>query len=428
MDTLLIIGGGAAGLMAGVAAGEAGIPAMILERRHRPGLKLLMCGNNRCNISHDAKPADMLADYGGSIGHFLNQAINAFPPAALRAWFQKYGLRTVVKRERIYPVGENADDVLHLFVDQLRELKVPIALNCPVSSIARQPDSIWSVKTENGMLLQAKYVLLATGGISYPKTGSVGDGQRMAEELGHRVSPLKPGLAGFDTNAALFQGLKESNIEDAIVRILDAKGATISETRGNILCNSGILRGSAVFDATRQIAHANIDDFTAMANILPAAKNETQGNLASILAKYGIPRDLAGNIVARFGKMPLANALAKLKELPLEVASVRPVKEAIVTAGGVSLLEIEPATMASKIEEGLFFAGEVMDIDGPTGGYNLHAAFATARLAVNEISRRIKGVQEKRQAPVNKPKKSRILDNSPKRRYSDPRSSVWRGR
>ena len=146
------------------------------------------------------------------------------------------------------------------------------------------------------------------------------------------------------------------------------------------------------------------------------------------MAKYGIPRDLAGNIVARFGKMPLSNALAKLKGLPLEVTSVRPVKEAIVTAGGVSLQEIEPATMASKKEEGLFFAGEVMDIDGPTGGYNLHAAFATARLAVSEISRRIKGVQEKRQAHVATAKKSPIIDNSPKRRYGDPRSSVWRGR
>ena len=425
MDTLLIIGGGAAGLMAGVAAGEAGIPAMILERRHRPGLKLLMCGNNRCNISHDAKPAEMLRQYGGDIGNFLDNAINAFPPAALRAWFQKYGLRTIVKRERVYPVGENADDVLHLFVDQLRELKVPIALNCPVSSIARQDNGMWSVSTENGMVFQTKYVLLATGGISYPKTGSVGDGQRMAEELGHNVTTLKPGLAGFDSASTLFQGLKEANIEEAIVRIMNGKGNVAAETQGNILCSNGILRGTAIFDAVRQIAHKNIGDFTAVADILPAVKPGTQGNLAALLAKCGIPQDLGRNILARYGRVPAA--VAKLKELPLEVTSIRPVKEAIVTAGGVALQEIDPATMASRKEDGLFFAGELMDIDGPTGGYNLHAAFATARLAIAEIARRIKGRQSK--PNMNGARVvHHISDNSPKRRYGDPRSSVWRGK
>ena len=438
MDTLLIIGGGAAGLMAGVAAGEAGIPAMILERRHRPGLKLLMCGNNRCNISHDAKPDGMLRQYGGNIAHFLASAINAFPPAALRTWFQKYGLRTIVKRERIYPIGENADDVLHLFVDQLRELKVPIALNCPVRSIARQDNGMWCVTTENGMVFQAKYVLLATGGISYPKTGSVGDGQRMAQELGHNVTPLKPGLAGFDTESPLFQNLKEANIEETVVRIVDGKGIVVAETQGNILCSNGILRGTAIFDAVRQIAHKNIGDFTAVADILPAVKPGTQGNLAALMAKCDIPQDLARNIIARYGKMPAA--VAKLKELPLEVTSIRPVKEAIVTAGGVSLQEIDPATMASRKEDGLFFAGELIDIDGPTGGYNLHAAFATARLAIAEITRRIKGKQSKSNpnAPrfrehtqKNDPNAPRIREHTqdpPKRRYGDPRSSVWRGK
>ncbi|MBQ7177259.1 MAG: NAD(P)/FAD-dependent oxidoreductase, partial [Victivallales bacterium] len=263
-------------------------------------------------------------------------------------------------------------------------------------------------------------------------------GQRMAQELGHNVTTLKPGLAGFDTASTLFQNLKEANIEETIVRIVDGNGAIVVETQGNILCSNGILRGTAIFDAVRQIAHKNISDFTAVADILPAVKPGTQGNLAALLAKCDIPQDLARNILARYGKMPAA--IAKLKELPLEVTSIRPVKEAIVTAGGVALQEIEPATMASRKEDGLFFAGELMDIDGPTGGYNLHAAFATARLAIAEITRRIKGKQSKPNQsaprfgghnPKPNPSGSRSgthTQDSPKRRYSDPRSSVWRGK
>ena len=443
MDSLIIIGGGAAGLMAGVAAGEAGIPAMILERRHRPGLKLLMCGNNRCNISHDAAAEEMLRDYGGEIGRFLKSAIDAFPPAYLRSWFQKYGLRTVVKRERIYPVGENADDVLHLFVDQLRELKVPIALNCPVKSVSREEDGCWRVLAENGLEMRAKYILLATGGISYPKTGSVGDGQRIAAEIGHKVTELRPGLAGMDTESPIFNGTREDNIEDATVTIRDASGRRIAVMRGNILCNGGILRGSAIFDATRQIAHAGIADFTASADLLPTLPSRQQaGNLNAILSRCGIPQILAHNITGCFSRLPVVETIARLRDLPLEISGIRPVKEAIVTAGGVALDEIAPNTMESRLEPGLFFAGELMDIDGPTGGYNLHSAFATARLAIAEIARRIKGQatpasRKERQGQGRRPglehdQKHRgerfSKGGDPKNRSSDPRSSIWRGK
>ena len=219
---------------------------------------------------------------------------------------------------------------------------------------------------------------------------------------------------------------------------MDGKGAIVAETQGNILCSNGILRGTAIFDAVRQIAHKNISDFTAVADILPAIKPGTPGNLVALLAKCDIPQDLSRNIIARYGKMPAT--VAKLKELPLEVTSIRPVKEAIVTAGGVSLQEIDPATMASRKEDGLFFAGELMDIDGPTGGYNLHAAFATARLAIAEITRRIKGAKSKFNLSAPRlgghtpkpnlcaPRLGEHTQNSPKRRYSDPRSSIWRGK
>ncbi len=460
MKNLVIIGGGAAGLMAGAAAGEAGIPVMILERRHRPGLKLLMCGNNRCNISHDASADEMLEDYGGEIAVFLKEAVRNFTPEDLRRWFAKQGLRTVVKRERIYPVGENADDVLHLFTDMLRDMKVPLALNMPVKSISGIKDGKWLIQTENGMEITADHVLLATGGISYPKTGSVGDGQRMAAELEHNVTELRPGLAGMETVSQIFNGTRESNIEDAVIRIFSNDGTIIAETRGNILCDGDVLRGSAVFDASRHIAHTRLETFTATADILPSLKQYRGSTLNAILSKSGIPTELAANLNRTFGKMPIEKAISALKNLPLEIKAIRPVKEAIVTAGGISRDHVDPYTMESKLTPGLFFAGEVLDIDGPTGGYNLHAAFATARLAIKEIVRRIKGQQEKSQQRKHgsvterhtghhaersnfhnngkasprqerysrETKKDKWWDDNPRKRYSDPRSGGRHGK
>ena len=402
-NKLIIIGGGAAGLMATIAAREYKIPALLLERRHRPGLKLLLCGNNRCNISHDASAAQMLRDYGTPVGDFLKPAITAFPPDKLRDWFARMGLPTIVKRDRIYPKTENSDDVLHCFLDIMREEQLPYVLNCPVKSIVKEND-LFAVTTENGLIFHAEKVLLATGGFSYPKTGSVGDGQRIAAELNHTVIAPLPGLAGVDCEDRLLAFQQETDLPDVAVTVI-TNGKPVARTRGNILCTGTILRGSAIFDTTRAIARQKLTSFTLQLDFCPALETPPEN-----FSRLPLPPAL----VQRLAKKP-----AWVKAYNLQINGIRPLKEAIVSVGGVSLNEINPDTMESKILPGLYFAGEVMDIDGPTGGYNLHAAFATARLAVASMTRK---VQTNSPRPTSKPPRPQ----SPRERYGDPRKTSRR--
>ncbi len=401
-NKLIIIGGGAAGLMAMIAARESKLPALLLERRHRPGLKLLLCGNNRCNISHDASAAKMLQDYGSPVGDFLKTAITAFPPDKLREWFARMGLPTIVKRDRIYPKTENSDDVLHCFLDIMREEQLPYVLNCPVKSIVKEND-LFTVTTENGLVFQAEKVLLATGGFSYPKTGSVGDGQRIAAELNHTVIDPLPGLAGIDCEDKLLAFQQETDLPDVAVTVL-AGGKPVARTRGNILCTGSILRGSAIFDATRAIARQKLTSFTLQLDFCPALATPPEN-----LSRLPLPPAL----ISRLAKKP-----AWVKAYNLQINGIRPIKEAIVSVGGVSLDDINPDTMESKILPGLYFAGEVMDIDGPTGGYNLHAAFATARLAIVSMTRKPQATPR----PTSKPPRPQ----SPRERYGDPRKTSRR--
>lgn len=400
---LIIVGAGAAGLMATATAGEAAIKAITLERRHRPGLKLLLCGNNRCNISYQAQPKDMLRDYGEPLEQFLKTAINEFTSDDLRKLMAKWGLQTIANRNRIYPASEKADDVLHCFTDKIRDLEAPIVFNCPVEAITPLENGGFLVKT-NKINLTAKYVLLATGGFSYPKTGSVGDGQRIAKELGLKVEDPRPGLAGIDIKTPWLQQGEKEDVPNIAVEIFDENGRNVGMTRGNLLVEGNCLRGTAIFDATRIVARQNLQIPSFVLDLFPTQSASAlssrlgKANLAASLEKQGIPPLLSRSFAELSRKL---NASEFLKQIRLEVDSIRPLKEAIVTVGGVSLDEIDPTTMEARKIPGLYFAGELADIDGPTGGYNLHAAFATARLAINAIKAKL------RPEPKEKPKPTR---------------------
>lgn len=404
---LIIVGAGAAGLMAGAVAGEAGIAALIIERRHRAGLKLLLCGNNRCNISHSGTAADMAKAYGEPVGPFLRDALAFFPPQRLRSWFADAGMPTSLNRDRIYPKTEKADDVLYCFTDRLRDTGVPLVLNCPVNRISVDPGGGFLVNSDR-VSLRSRMVLIATGGVSYPKTGSVGDGQRIAAELGHSIVPYRAGLAGMDVaDAWLTPATGAAEAALPYVRLqLSSDGQNIACIEGDVLCSKTCLRGSAVFDTTRVIARQNLRNCAITMDLFPTqspAGLETKitvlaprcdGQLAPLVKQLGINDALCDGLAAALGgnialrKQDFAADLAaRLKAMPITMTAIRPLKEAIITVGGVSLDDIDPATMESKRVPGLFFAGEVMDVDGPTGGYNLHAAFATAQLAMQAIKK-----------------------------------------
>uniref|UniRef100_UPI003566A9FF aminoacetone oxidase family FAD-binding enzyme n=1 Tax=Pontiella sp. TaxID=2837462 RepID=UPI003566A9FF len=338
---LIIIGGGAAGLMAGVAAGELGLKALVLERKHKPGRKLLMCGNARCNLTTNISEERMLQMFGEPVGPFLDPAIRAFSPSMLQRWFAANGLKTVVKTgNKVYPHTECASDVLNLFTDQLRDRNVSLACSSAVQSLEKTKNG-FRVFTDN-FVVEASYVLVATGGISYPKTGSVGDGQEWAKKLGHSVEPYRAGLVGFEVDPRVLKGRVGKVYETVLVDVF-ADGCPVAETRGVYEIEKWGVGGTALTDASRIVARNNLKKVSLVVKFLDGKTEEI---------------------------VPLG---------------MRGVKEAMVTVGGVALREVDARTLESKVCSGLYFAGEVLDVDGPTGGYNLQAAFSTARLAVGAI-------------------------------------------
>ena len=359
---LAIVGGGAAGMFAAAVAAERGVPCVLVERKARLGSKVLMTANGRCNFAKDISPEQFLKDISrGGIAarcaEFVAEAVRECPPRQICRGFQSLGVRTKRMTDgRFFPADEKAATIVHAFGDLLRDEEVPIVTNCPVKEIAAvKGGAARFAVVANSFSILAENVLLATGGVSYPKTGSVGDGQRFAQALGHKLVPYRPGLIGLETRDEKVTRLAGRRFEDGAARVFDASGKAIFEYRGEIDCESFGLSGAAIYNAQRFIEHYERERGT--------------GN-----GKRGIA------VEASFNGMTVR----------VEKINPRPLKEAIVTLGGVDTREIDPHTMQSKIVPGLYFAGEVMDIDGPTGGYNLTLAFATARKAVASIAKKEK--------------------------------------
>ena len=354
---LAIVGGGAAGMFAAAVAAERGHSCVLIERKARLGSKVLMTANGRCNFTKDIG-AELFLDDVGACGRFVAEAVRDCPPRKIIAGFKS--LNVPLRRMpdgRMFPADGKAATIVHAFGDLLRDNEVPILTNCPVTGIQPQKNG-FIVATKN-FTLWAQNVLLATGGVSYPKLGSVGDGQNFAKALGHRLVPYQPGLIGLETTDRRITSLTGRRFEDGRVKVFanpTSSGGSgspcpnaqlIFDYRGEVDCESFGLSGAAVYNAQRFIAH------------------------------YLRAPEHSNNLVL---EVWFAHERLQFKGL-----KPRPVKEAIVTIGGVDTSEIDPHTMESKLVPHLYFAGEVMDIDGPTGGYNLTMAFATAKKAVTSI-------------------------------------------
>ncbi len=334
---LAIVGGGAAGMFAAVVAAQRGLGCLIFERKARLGAKVLMTANGRCNFTKDVPVERMIRDLGDPVGPWAAPALRACPPQAIARGFASLGVRIRRMEDgRLFPDSGQAATIVHAFGDVLRDSSVPICTNCPVLGISPLEHG-FAVRTAN-FTMAADNVLVATGGVSFPKTGSVGDGQNFARELGLAVEPCRAGLAGFETSDRSVVSQKGARFDDGAARVLDAQGRECFSCRGEVDCESWGVGGAAVYNCRRW------------------------------LARNGSP---VHSVELSFGG----------KRLTLPSPKPRPVKEAIVTMGGVSLGEVDPETMMSRRHPGLFFAGEVLDVDGPTGGYNLTLAFATGRLA-----------------------------------------------
>ena len=350
---LAIVGGGAAGMFAAAVAAERRIPCVLIERKARLGSKVLMTANGRCNFTKDISADQFLADVGEA-KDFVAAAIRECPPRKIISGFKSLDvpLRRMADG-RMFPADGKAATIVHAFGDLLRDSEVPILTNCAVTGIQPQKNG-FIVATKN-FTLWAENVLLATGGVSYPKTGSVGDGQNFAKALGHRIIPYQPGLIGMETNDRRVTSLAGRRFEDGRTKVIGPDGATLFDYRGEVDCESFGLSGAAVYNAQRFIEHYHRFE---------QSNNPNNPNNRTILT---------------------VEVWFEHNRLQFKGLRPRPVKEAIVTIGGVATDEIDSRTMESKIVPHLYFAGEVMDIDGPTGGYNLTMAFSTARKAVISV-------------------------------------------
>ena len=340
---LAIVGGGAAGLFAAAVAADRRLGCLVLERKARLGAKMLMTANGRCNFTKDIPPERMLADIGEPVASFVRKAVMECPPAHVAAGFRALGVRAKRMADgRLFPASEKAADIVHAFGDMLRDKEVPVATNCAVTDI--RPAKGGFVVATKGFTLDAENVLVCTGGVSFPKTGSVGDGQNFARALGHGIEPFRAGLVGFELRAP-----RVARYEEAQARVR-VGGAVACAYRGEVEFERWGVSGAAVYNCQRW-----------------TARHLKAGEPFEVDLEFGGER------------MTLRNP------------APRPVKEAIVTVGGVSMSDVDPETMESRKVPGLYFAGEVLDIDGPTGGYNLTLAFATARLAVTSLFAKRRG-------------------------------------
>ncbi len=396
---VLIIGAGPAGLFTAIHCKS--LRTIVLEKNPTPGKKLLISGTGRCNLTHDCKLSDFFTHYGGN-HRFLKTALHNFTNTDLIRFFNDHGLETVVdKNGKVFPASQKAQDVLQVLLKACGKKNVEIACNQKVESV-RKIENGFEVKTDSG-LFQSTFLVITTGGMSYPATGSTGDGYHFAKQLGHSVIPPKPSLSPVfirDYAMATISGVSVQNKTIYLYR----GNKKIAEHSGDIGFTHKGLSGPGILDFSRHILGGDIlkvnfidlkaDEFRNEIIEVSAAGGKTA--IQTYLKKFDLPRSLVMLILQSIHIEPdkrLADLTKENRnllvtafcEFPFTVEKVGGFNTAMVTAGGVSLDEVNPKTMESKLVPGLYFAGEVLDIDGDTGGYNLQAAFSTGFLVAKAI-------------------------------------------
>ncbi len=401
MDRVLIVGAGAAGLFAALTAARRGRDVLVLEKMPRAGLKLGITGKGRGNLTNLCEVDEFLANVPGN-GRFLRPALYGFTPQQAVEAFAEVGVETKVERgKRVFPVSEKAPLVARTLVHAVREAGAQLRLNAPVTEILLAEGRAVGVRLEGGEEVAGSAVLVATGGASYPATGSTGDGYRLAAACGHSITELRPSLVPLETQESWprdCQGLTLKNVE---VQAWSGPRSRYREL-GEMLCTHFGVSGPLVLTASRHlvgVAHPRLTidlkpgltperlDARLQRELAAGAGRHLKNLLEALLPKRLIPvvlagaqapPDISGRDVTKVQRRRLGETL---KRLELHITRPRPLAEAAVTAGGVSTREINPGTMESRLAPGLFFAGEVIDVDGYTGGFNLHIAWATGRLA-----------------------------------------------
>lgn len=397
-DSIVVIGGGAAGMMAALSAAWEGARVTLLERNAKVGRKLYITGKGRCNVTNHCAAEEVLRNTPRN-GKFLYSSMNAFPPEKTEQFFRQLGVPLKVERgNRVFPVSDKAADIIDALFVQLQREGICLR-QARATHIRTQGGAVTGVETEQG-LFPCKVVILATGGVSYPLTGSTGDGYRMAEELGHTIVPPAPSLVPLESEDPACQRMQGLALKNVRVKVKTAAGKTVFDDQGELLFTHFGLSGPLILSASAHMRAFATEHYTVWIDLKPALEEkkldarlirdlEAQPNaqFGTILSGL-VPRSMIGVLVERCGipadtrahalrKEQRRTLLEQLKQFTIPISGPRPIAEAIVTSGGIKTAEINPKTMASRQAEGLFLAGELIDVDAYTGGFNLQIAWAT---------------------------------------------------
>lgn len=401
---IIVIGGGVAGLLSAITAAHEGAEVSLFEKMPKVGLKMGITGKGRCNITNAAPIMDFIAKTPGN-GRFLYSAYEKFNNEDLLELLHSWGLATKVERGgRVFPKSDDAQEVRHLFMRKLSDEKVDLHLEEPVRKILVEDGRVRGILTGKKMY-EADAIILTTGGASYPRTGSTGDGYRMARELGHKVTTIRPALIPLVCKEEYCKELQGISLKNVTLSV-DGGGRRKGEEFGEMLFTHFGISGPIVLSLSDKVSlwlsqghevKGSIDlkpaltrevlDKRVLRDLEKYQKRQMAGALQDLLLHRmidvvlnlaGIPRDLPVSDLKKADRLKLVETL---KAMPLSITGTRPIEEAIVTAGGISVKEVNPSTMESKLIQNLYFAGEVLDIHAFTGGYNLQAAFSTGHLA-----------------------------------------------
>lgn len=406
---LLVIGGGPAGMTAAGVAGENGVKTVLIERNEKVGRKLMITGKGRCNLSNNLKDVSALISNVPNNGKFLYAAFSKFMPDDVVKFFESRGVKLKVERgNRIFPLSDKSSDIVDCLRDYAK--KNSTIIQGRAVELKTEEGKVKSVILENGEEIFARKVIIATGGKSYPLTGSTGDGYDLAKQVGHTIIEPVPSLVPLEIHEGFCSELMGLSLRNVSVKVLDTqKNKEIFEDFGEMLFTHFGVSGPLILSASAHMRDLDKGKYKVIIDLKPALTTEQLdarilrdfsenanknfiNSLDALLPKKlvpvivklsGIPMSLKVNQVTKEQRTALVNLL---KNLTLTVTRFRPIEEAIITSGGVNTKEINPSTMESKLCEGLYFAGEVIDVDAYTGGFNLQIAFSTGHLAGESCS------------------------------------------
>jgi len=404
MKKIAVIGGGAAGLMAAGTAHEQGAAVTIFEKNAKLGRKIAITGKGRCNVTNNCTESEFMSNVVTN-PRFLYSAFSAFSAADTMEFFESKGVKLKTERgNRVFPVSDRAYDIVDALGAYASRCKI---IHEAVTELIIENGSVCGVATNSkdkqggGKHYDFDAVIVCTGGASYPLTGSTGDGYRFAEAAGHTVTPLRPALIPIDTDDGYeLAGLSLKNV----VLNVSLNGKKVFSDIGEMLFTHSGVSGPLVLSASSLMSKTNVKDYTMSIDLKPALdsamldkrilsdfekyRQKNFGNaLSDLLPLKMIPLVIGMSGISEYKKVydiskeERQRLVSILKAFPLTPVSFRPIEEAIVTSGGVSVKEINPKTMESKLVEGLYFAGEIIDVDAFTGGFNLQIAFSTGRCA-----------------------------------------------